>query len=575
MLTIISIDTEYDRFPVRSRPFIATMADSDGNTVLLYLDTPKDYYKCKQICEDPAIIKVFHTASNDIFALNTIGIQVVPPFEDTFMVAAIIDENFAKLGLKKLAKRHLNFSCENQADLQKYTRKLKKKYGGDFLYSKIPKEYMEPYAVEDAVMTIDLWEKIYKKHISECQEVYTLEKKLVPVVVKMMNRGHMIDRDFCSYEIKNLKIKAAEAYNRLIKVAKKIINPGSAKDIELLFKNLGVNIQNRTATGKPKTDEKTLNNLSELYPVLKNILIYKKCFKQINTYYEPLITRYTTLYEPVAHFQFYQTGTRTGRFSAELIQTIPKETNNRALVTNKVRKAFISRPDYTNLYIDYDQIEMKIFAHCTNNKSLIKIIREGFDPHLATAIDLFGEGILKNKKTKKEYRNKAKTINFGMIYGMGTDALCDNLGLSRRDGLLLLQKYDTKYRIKSYIREKSSEIYRKGYIQLDWINRRYSLTPQMAYKAVNSEVQGSAAYVLKLAMLRISRYLQLHNMWGINILLQVHDELVFEVHNSYNLIRIAKILKKLMEDYTTFKVPITVDVEYSDTNWLEKKGLKF
>jgi DNA polymerase-1 len=563
---LIAIDTEFDE--VTKIPFIVTLSDGKTST-LLYPDRKKDYWILKKICENPGVKKIFHAATVDIYALHRIGIDVVPPYHDTFIMSSIIDENYSSRKLKDLAKRYLHEPCEEQRELNKVKLKYKRKYGKNFRWSMIPKEVIEPYAVKDAEYTYNLY-KYFKPKLKNCQDLYKMELNLIPVILDMQKRGHRINREFCKNEIQKLNSMYAEHYSNLIHFNRKVFNLQSPKDLRNLIKKTGVKITSFTEkTNQINTSKDVLEPLAEKNEVIKDIVICRAASKQVNTYYEPLYNRYTSDTDDIAHFSFYQSGTRTGRFSAELIQTIPKEKKT-GYVDNNVRHAFIPRDGYVNFYIDYDQIEMRLFAHFTDNKRLIQAIKKGFDCHEATAIDVFGKE--KYSSDPKTYRRYAKYINFGIIYGMGSKRLAQQLGIPFHQANVYLSVYDQKYKIKSFNSRMTSLLYRQGYIKLDWIGREYKIPKRLAYKCVNTVIQGSAAYIIKLAMKRCHDYIK--EIPGVNLLLQVHDELVFEIHKSHNISVIVENLVSLIEDHTTFRVPITASVEYSEISWNRKKPWK-
>ena len=556
----IAIDSEYDE--VTKIPFIVTM--SDGVTSkLFYPDKLEDYYIIKKICKSKKIEKVFHSATADMYALYQIGIKVFKPYHCTFVQSNLIDENFASRKLKDLAKKYLNEPCKEQQELNKIKAKYKRKYKKDFRWTMIPKEVIEPYAVKDVEYTIAL-HNYFRSKLKPYKKLYKLELSIIPMILDMEIRGHRIDREFCKQELSKLYVNHDYYYNKLIKFYGRIFNLQSPKDIRSLFKKAEVNIKERTSTGLMSTSKEIIEPLAKENKIIKWSLLCRNASKQIGTYYEPLLNNYTYPNDDNAHFSFYQSGAKSGRFSAELIQTIPKEKPKHE-IANNVRRAFIPRKGYVNLYFDYDQIEMKLFAHFTNNKSLIEAIKKGFDPHDQTAMDMFGD---KYKEDPEGCRRDAKDVNFGIIYGMGARALSVKLGKSLQETYVILSKYDQKYRVRSFISQMTSLLHRQGYIELEWIDREYRVPKDLAYKCVNILIQGSAAYVIKLAMKRLKGYIA--EIIGLNLLIQMHDELIFECHQSLNVKQISYDIKNLMEDHTTFKVPITVSSEYSVKSWADK-----
>ena len=568
---LLAIDTEYDE--ITKVPFICTMSDGETSK-LFYPDRDKDWWMMKQICENTEHEKIFHSATSDIYALHTIGISVKPPYHDTFIMSSIIDENFATRKLKDLAKKYLKEPCLEAKELNKVKNKYKRLLKSEFRWSKIPKEVIEPYAIKDPEYTYALY-KYFEPKIQKFMRLYNIELELIPDIVDMQIRGHYVDRAFCESEMQKLNTVYEFYYNKLVKFYGKMFNPGSSKEVALLLKKAGLFITEKTPKGLTSTKKEVLDKYADQSETVQWLLNCRNAEKQVNTYYGPLLTEYTYKSDPIAHFSFYQSGAKSGRFSAELIQTIPQK-RTKGDVPNSVRRAFIPRPGYVNFYFDYDQIEMKLFAHFTNNINLIEAIRNKVDPYIATAIDLFGQEELIDDYPK-ELRDISKTINLGMIYGMGANKLAQTLKLPSHQAHSILSRYDQKYRIKSYMSKMESLLYRQGYIELEWIGREYRVPKNLSYKCVNIIIQGTAAYIIKLAMKRISDYIK--KQWqelGVCMLLQIHDELVFEIPMNVAIpipVIVSK-LKELMEDLTTFQVPITASVKYSEKSWLDKRSWK-
>lgn len=248
-----------------------------------------------------------------------------------------------------------------------------------------------------------------------------------------------------------------------------------------------------------------------------------------------------------------------------------KENMNR-----EVRRAFIPSESYNFLFIDYDQIEMRLFAHFSKCKSLIKAILDGYDPHLGTAYILFGkENVEKDSETRSELRRRAKTINFGIIYGMGKAKLASSLGLSNIKANEVLSDYHNSLpEIREYSEDLSEQLFYRGRIRivlnspLMKLIRDYNVPYKLSYKGINIVLQGMAAYVIKFAMLRVNKWLE-ETKKDIKMIMTIHDELVFEVNKKYSIKEEAEKLIKIMEDKVTFSVPITAEAKWSDKSWLD------
>jgi DNA polymerase-1 len=574
---LIALDTEYSgRIP---KAFIATICGPSRKPYLFDLRDPSDFKRFKFQLQNTETL-IFHQAAADIYALYNAGIDLRYSHKiiDTMVIAQLVNENYESRALKKLAQIYLKEPCEEEKELkkviQKYKRECKKKQI-PFSYDLIPADVLFPYAKQDALYTWDLYHFFQtNKNINLQSKLFRLEMKLVPIIVNMTRRGVLIDRSYCQREIKRLKKISNEAYNKIISLSGRFLNPGSPKQVrDFVNEHLPELLNKRdllTEKGGFSTNKEAMKILKNEHPVFEQIEKYRRAEKMISTYYQPLLTEYTTEDDPVAHFSFYQSGAKTGRFSAELIQTIPKERESKEDDINalRVRHAFQVRTGYRNFYFDYDQIEMRIFAHFSKNKALIDGINNGLDPHQATANDLFD-----TQNATKDQRRIAKTINFGLIYGMGLNALIQKLNLGEKEGREILNRYNKKYRIKEYIYEITRELYKKGFLFVDWIGRYYYLPKDLAYKGVNTIIQGSAAYVMKLGMLSVKEVL-MKKYPDVNMLLTIHDELVFEIpyyHSKRYMNNFVKDIKSALETNTLFAVPITAAVEYSETNWGEKQ----
>ncbi len=373
-------------------------------------------------------------------------------------------------------------------------------------------------------------------------------------------------------------------------------SPNSSKHLQHIIEKLNLQIYEQTDKGNLKTDAITLENHKNI-PFIKMLLNYRFYNKQYNTYYEPLLNYYTSKNNNRAHFMFYQSGAKTGRFSAELIQTIPKNLEDKPEEERRyVRKAFIPKKNHYFLCIDYDQIEFRLFAHFAKCKSMIDGVKNKIDIHLATAFDIFGKNVvLQNDLIKKACRRGIKNLNFGIIYGMGVKAL----SVSLKEMINDMEKHATKFKInvslpsevlhmyyenlpvKEFITNLTGKLYREGFITLNLnsklmrINRQYHIPQEKAYKAANALIQGCAAYVMKYGMLRVNDYIKKSEYKDkIKLLMTVHDELVFEIDKSVDVNIISKKLKEQMEDLVTFNVPIEVSCKWSNKSWGDVKELE-
>lgn len=605
----IAIDTEYDY----CSPFLATTTDEEMHTKVYRVKVLSQKRELKVICERRDIRKVFHHATGDMFQLRNIGIRVADPVECTFILSNIVEENYKPKDLKTLARVNLGIDTHESNRLKGTIKKYKekaKKGGYQFKWSQLPDEAIIPYAKRDPEYTIQLW-FYWQKPLEESRKLYEFEKSLMPIIVEMEWKGLRIDRYRCrrmSYEYGQ---KLEQLYEDMSKylVDNKInlgkdFNPRSPKQIQQIIMEMGVeeSIEHNKQTHVPKTDKKALAILS-VDSVFFSMLSKSRFFtKHKGTYYDPLYEYYTSEEDDTAHFLMYQTGAKTGRFSVELAQTFPKpEESKLAGELHEVRKCIIPRRGKAFLCMDYEQQEARLFCHYSNCQRMIDIINEksgtkGFDIYIETADVLFGE-LFQREKLRKALRFISKTDFLGAIYGMGVGKLVsgttallyekfdrsvvEEIGVSDQWAYDTLRKFKELYPVDQYNRECMSELYKTGVMRLKFdsplmdFDRQYHIPRDFAYKAGNAKIQGTAAYVIKSAMKRVDERIKGEG-WGgkVDMVLQVHDELIFELDNNLSFIKhVYKTLKQEMDDTVTFKVPITTSGKWSPISLGDVKEL--
>jgi DNA polymerase-1 len=606
----LALDCEYDY----CSPFLATTTDEELVTRVYRTNVLSQKKALKAICEDKNLRKVFHHASGDIFILRNIGINVVPPYECTLIASNLVNENYSSRNLKKLVQAHLGIETKEsnrlRSTIKKYKEKARKE-GYQFKWSQIPEEVMLPYAKKDPEYTIQLW-YYWQTPITEMRDLYEFEKKLIPVIVDMEWRGLRIDRYLCGRKSREFGNKLESIYDEMTKFIVdnridlgKEFNPRSPKQIQNLIIAMGLcnEADKNKKTLMPITDKKSLQKLTLCSGFFKLLSRFRFFSKHKGTYYDPLYNYYTSEESDVAHFMMYQTGAKTGRFSMELIQTFPRpEENKIAGETHEVRKAVIPRKGKAFLCKDYEQQEMKLFFHYSNCETMINLINEKGgridDVYVDTGYLLFGD-MFDNPKLRKPLRYVTKKDALSGIYGVGMNKLIsttvielaerfekdviEEIGVSERWAYDVLQRFYKIYPVREYTQRKIAELYKKGYIDLEFnsllmnFKRRYYIPQDKAYKGPNAEIQGTAAYVIKCAMLRINNRLECEGWKGkhVEMLLQVHDELVFEVDDDLSFIRhVNDVLTEEMEDWVTFKVPITCSAKWSNKSWGDVEDLK-
>jgi DNA polymerase-1 len=442
------------------------------------------------------------------------------------------------------------------------------KKGEDF--SNVEVEKACDYAAEDAWITRKLYDVLIKKIQEEnLVEIATdLEFPFIKVLSSMQTLGVKVDTSV----LETLKVQNKEFLeqltNTIYEMAGMQFNLNSPKQLgEVLFEHMGLPHGKKTKTGY-STNEQVLQKLKDEHEVVAKILEYREAFKLQSTYIEPLLDIASKEEDNRVHTSFIQTGTATGRLSSKNpnLQNIPVKNES----GRKIREAFIAKDGYKLLSIDYSQIELRLLAHFSKDKALVDAFNNGEDIHLRTAIGIFGED------NALENRHIAKSINFGLLYGMGSKKLGETLGISTKDAKGYIEKYFASFtNIKSFIESSQNDVQEKGYIKtLLGRKRKFdfaSATPMLkaAYlrEAVNAIFQGSAADLIKMSMVK------LHKMYEgndeVSMLLQIHDELIFEIKEDM-IEKYQQEILEVMEEIYTLEVPLKAGVSIGN-NWGELK----
>lgn len=610
----ISIDTEYDYMT----PFLATTTDDELVSRVYRPNILSQKKALKKICEDRNIRKVFHHASGDMLILRNIDIEVQRPYDCTLIAANLVNENYSSRNLKKLVQEHLGIETKEsnrlRSTIKKY-REIAKREGRRFRWSEIPEEVMLPYAKKDPEYTLQLW-YYWQQPISEVRELYEFEKSIIPIIVDMCWKGLRIDRYMCARKSREYGRNIEILYEQMTKfiVDNKIdfgkeFNPRSPKQMQTLVLSLIENgkisegdITRTEKTWVPKTDKKALAKLCTSSVFFKWLTQFRFFTKHKGTYYDPLYEYYTSEDDDTAHFMLYQTGAKSGRFSAELAQTLPRpEDSVLADQKHEVRKAVIPRRRKAFLCKDYEQQEMRLFVHYSDCKRMIDIINEkggrGIDIYVETAELMFGKKF-DNPKYRKPLRFVTKHNALGMIYGEGQRKLIsstgvlllerfgqeiiDELGVTEQWAYETLQRFYRLYPVREFMDAKISELYKTGVLRMAFdsplmkFDRVYRVPQDKAYKSVNILIQGTAAYVIKHAMKRVDERIKREGWENrVSMLMQVHDELIFEVDDDLEFIKhVDSVLTEEMEDWETFKVPITCSAKWSNKSWGDVVDLK-
>jgi len=482
---------------------------------------------------------------------------------DTMIMAWLLDSD-KTVGMDKLASRLLN-----GYETISYKEIVKK--GENF--SNVSLEDACKYAAEDAYITLCLYNKILEEFESNdenylMQLAKRIEFPFIDVLIAMENTGIKLDLEF----FENLQQKSKEGLQELTKIIHELageeFNINSTKQLAVvLFESLKLTPPKKTKTGY-STNEQVLNKLIDEHPVVPKLLEYRENFKLHSTYIEPLIELAKENEQNIIYTSFIHTGTATGRLSSKNpnLQNIPVKTE----AGRYIRKGFIARDGFSLVGIDYSQIELRLLAHFSKDPSLVNAFNEDQDIHLQTAIKIFGEA------EAKEKRNIAKSINFGLLYGMGSRKLGEQLGIPAKEAKGYIESYFESFNtVQNYLQSIQEDAMEKGYVKtltgrkrrFDFANANGMMKATYQRESVNTVFQGSAADLIKLSMNKI--HLKYKNNQDIKMLLQIHDELIFEVKNE-QLEQITNELTEIMEEIYSLEVPLKVGVSVGK-NWAELK----
>lgn len=525
--------------------------------------------KFRLFFENESIEKVGQNIKYDIKILKNYNITIRGKLFDTMIAHYLINPDM-RHNMDVLSETYLSYSPKSIDSL------IGKKGKNQLSMRDVPLETCKEYAAEDADVTFQLKETFSpildktgtKKLFDE------IEIPLVQVLADMEAEGINLDVAFLNSLSKDLDTDSKKLEQNIYETAGEKFNLASPKQLgDILFDKLkiGGTKQKKTKTGQYATGEEVLSYLANEHPIVREILDWRQLVKLQNTYIEALPNQVDSKTKRV-HTDYMQTVAATGRLSSNNpnLQNIPIRTER----GRQIRKAFVARDEnYTLVAADYSQIELRIIAALSGEENMIKAFQNGEDIHRSTASNVFNVPL---EEVSKEQRSNAKTVNFGIIYGVSAFGLSNQTDLTRKESAELIEAYYKTYpRLKTYIQEQIDFARENGYVQTVLGRRRYLKDINSANavvrgaaerNAVNAPIQGSAADIIKIAMINIHKRLTSEN-WKSKMLLQVHDELVFDVHNT-ELEKIQPMIKFEMENAFKLDVPLVVELGMGK-NWLE------
>ncbi|RDL32266.1 DNA polymerase I [Photobacterium damselae] len=537
-----------------------------------YLDAPEQLDRdwvlaqLKPLLEDPNQAKIGQNLKYDASVIARYGIEMQGIKYDTMLESYVYNSVVGRHDMDSLALRYLehkNISFEEIAGKGK----------GQLTFNQLDLEQAGPYAAEDADITLRLHNALYPKVSADEKLLHVfsdIEMPLVPVLSRMERTGVLIDSMKLSAQSQEIAQRLDELEKRAFEIADQEFNLSSPKQLQaILFEKMGLPVLKKTPSGTPSTNEEVLQELALDYPLPKLILEYRGLAKLKSTYTDKLPKMVNPATGRV-HTSYHQAVTATGRLSSSdpNLQNIPVRNDE----GRRIRQAFIAPQGYKVLAIDYSQIELRIMAHLSGDKALLDAFCHGKDIHAATAAEILG---LPLDQVSSEQRRRAKAINFGLIYGMSAFGLAKQLDMGRGEAQEYMNTYFERYPgVLEYMETTRTVASEQGYVEtlfgrrlyLPDIKSRNGLRRKAAERAaINAPMQGTAADIIKRAMVLVDEWIGQQESGRVRLLMQVHDELVFEVQES-EIESVAQEIKALMESAAQLDVPLIADIGYGE-NW--------
>ncbi|MCA6954978.1 DNA polymerase I [Pectobacterium polaris] len=576
---VFAFDTETDGLDTLTANLIGlSFAIKPGEAAYLplahdYLDAPEQLDRTKVLAlfkpllEDEKLLKVGQNLKFDKGVMQRYDIDLRGIAFDTMLESYVLDSVAGRHDMDSLAERYLNHKTITFEEIAG-------KGKNQLTFNQIALEQAGPYAAEDADVTLHLHQKLWGKlqpHADLCQVFQTIDMPLVPVLSRIERTGVLIDPVILAEHSKELTARLAELEIQAYELAGEEFNLSSTKQLQgILYEKQKLPILKKTPKGAPSTNEEVLAELALDYPLPKLILEYRGLAKLKSTYTDKLPLMINPATKRV-HTSYHQAVTATGRLSSSdpNLQNIPVRNDE----GRRIRQAFIAPKGYSIVAADYSQIELRIMAHLSGDKGLLNAFANGLDIHRATASEVFGIAL---DKVTSEQRRSAKAINFGLIYGMSAFGLSRQLNIPRSESQKYMNLYFERYPgVQDYMERTRQQAAEHGYVStldgrrlyLPDIHSRNAMARKGAERAaINAPMQGTAADIIKKAMIAIDDWLQ-KDTPKVKMIMQVHDELVFEIHDSVIEESISKI-KALMEGCMQLNVPLQVDIG-TGMNWDE------
>ncbi len=575
----VAVDTETNSLDPHQADLIGVSLSSEigkacyipiGHNSKKCIDKEIVIKKLKPLLEDPSIKKIGQNIKFDFIVLFKHGINI-SSMEDTMLMSYVLDAGKNRHNMDTLSQIHLNHKTIVFKDLVGVGKK-------EINFRDVDVEKAKDYAAEDADITLRLYKKFYKNLKEEKMiNIYEFfEKPMIKILAHMEIEGIKIDNKFLSVLSSKFEKKIEKIQKTIFKISKKEFNIASPKQLgEVIYNDLKITGLKKTKKGSFATSASVLEDLAfKGHEFAKLVLEWRQISKLKNTYSDSLPEHINPKTKRV-HTSFLLAATTTGRLASSdpNLQNIPIKTED----GKEIRKSFIAEKNNVLISADYNQIEMRILADLADVKELKKAFKNNEDIHSLTASQIFNIDIY---KVNEEQRRKAKAINFGIIYGISQYGLAKQINVSNYEAEEFLNSYFIKFpEIKSYMEQTKKFCRKSGYVNnifgrrshfLNINDKNYNVRNFQERAAINAPIQGSASEIMRLAMIRLEKKLSEPKNQKVKMLLQIHDELIFEVLKEDSK-RISKVITEEMSsvansDQHSFSIPLTVDLNIGD-NW--------
>lgn len=575
---LFAFDTETDSLNYMVANLVGlSFAVAEGEAAYLpvahdYLDAPQQLERdwvleqLKPILEDESKHKVGQNLKYDASVLARYDIQMRGIEHDTMLASYVYNSVGGKHDMDSLALRFMQHSCIS-------FEQIAGKGKSQLTFNQIDLEQAAPYAAEDADVTLRLHNRIWPmiEQDEKLLNIYRdIEMPLVPVISRIERTGVLINDMLLATQSQEITQRLDELEKKAFDIAGQEFNLGSPKQLQtILFEQMKLPVVKKTPSGTPSTNEEVLQELALDYPLPKVILEYRGLSKLKSTYTDKLPKMINPATGRV-HTSYHQAVTATGRLSSTdpNLQNIPIRNEE----GRRIRQAFVAPHGWKIMAVDYSQIELRIMAHLSGDKALLEAFQQGKDIHSATAAEILGISI---DQVTSEQRRRAKAVNFGLIYGMSAFGLAKQLGIPRGEAQTYMDTYFERYPgVMQYMEDTRSAASEQGYVEtifgrrlhLPEIKSRNGMRRKAAERAaINAPMQGTAADIIKKAMLLVDEWICKEGDGRVNLLMQVHDELVFEVKESA-LSEIESKVQQLMESAASLAVPLVAEAGHGE-NW--------